>query len=170
MGPPESSKIYTGLHPSVVELPAGHKRKEALRPLDQPMIFERDQALRLRNGIKINADIFSPTQNRSPRYYGMGTVAGNSLLAISQWFITAERPPHLACIAPLRNRRCQRSSAGAVLPRRDTGDAIWSGTRTDHMRSVSSIFPIMYTLMTFMTGRNNSEDNMGILAKYPLAN
>lgn len=28
-------------------------------------------------------------------------MAGNSWLAISQYFIAAERPPHLACIAPL---------------------------------------------------------------------
>lgn len=26
---------------------------------------------------------------------------GNSWLATSQWFIAAERPPHLACILPL---------------------------------------------------------------------
>lgn len=28
-------------------------------------------------------------------------MAGNSWLAIAQWFIAAESPPHLACIAPL---------------------------------------------------------------------
>lgn len=27
-------------------------------------------------------------------------MAGNSWLAMSQWFIAAERPPHLSCIAP----------------------------------------------------------------------
>ncbi|GKZ34715.1 hypothetical protein AbraIFM66950_005070 [Aspergillus brasiliensis] len=32
---------------------------------------------------------------------GKVTMMGNSWLAISQWFIAAERPPHLACIAPL---------------------------------------------------------------------
>lgn len=32
---------------------------------------------------------------------GKVTLAGNSWLAMSQWFIAAERPPHLACIAPL---------------------------------------------------------------------
>ncbi|KAJ5564295.1 hypothetical protein N7513_000537 [Penicillium frequentans] len=32
---------------------------------------------------------------------GRVALAGNSWLAISQWFIAAERPPHLACIAPL---------------------------------------------------------------------
>lgn len=26
---------------------------------------------------------------------------GNSWLAMAQWFIAAEQPPHLACIAPL---------------------------------------------------------------------
>jgi putative CocE/NonD family hydrolase len=32
---------------------------------------------------------------------GKVAMLGNSWLAISQWFIAAERPPHLACIAPL---------------------------------------------------------------------
>lgn len=32
---------------------------------------------------------------------GKVSLAGNSWLAMSQWFIAAERPPHLTCIAPL---------------------------------------------------------------------
>ena len=32
---------------------------------------------------------------------GSASLVGNSWLAISQWFIAAERPPHLKCIAPL---------------------------------------------------------------------
>jgi putative CocE/NonD family hydrolase len=32
---------------------------------------------------------------------GRVAIAGNSWLAISQWFIAAEKPPHLACILPL---------------------------------------------------------------------
>lgn len=32
---------------------------------------------------------------------GRVSLAGNSWLAMSQWFIAAERPPHLTCIAPL---------------------------------------------------------------------
>lgn len=31
---------------------------------------------------------------------GKVALAGNSWLALIQWFIAAERPPHLACIAP----------------------------------------------------------------------
>lgn len=31
---------------------------------------------------------------------GKVAMAGNSWLALCQWFIAAERPPHLACIAP----------------------------------------------------------------------
>ncbi len=31
---------------------------------------------------------------------GKVALVGNSMLAVSQWWIAAERPPHLACIAP----------------------------------------------------------------------
>lgn len=31
---------------------------------------------------------------------GKVAMAGNSWLAVTQWFVAAERPPHLACIAP----------------------------------------------------------------------
>ncbi|KAJ5620590.1 Alpha/Beta hydrolase protein [Penicillium lagena] len=191
LSPPEESPAYPGFYPSVTELPVGHKRRENSRPLHEPMIFERDQTLRLRDGTKIFADIYRPTnetlvpaimvwgpygksgsgrlnlssfpmragvaENRlsgyesfegpdpaewvprgyavvnvdargamdsegSMRFWGSGdgkdgydaiegiaglpwcsgkVMLGNSWLAISQWFIAAERPPHLACIAPL---------------------------------------------------------------------
>ncbi len=32
---------------------------------------------------------------------GRVALAGNSWLAIAQWFIAREHPPHLACIAPM---------------------------------------------------------------------
>ena len=32
---------------------------------------------------------------------GKVALMGNSWLAMSQWFIAAERPPHLCCIAPM---------------------------------------------------------------------
>ena len=32
---------------------------------------------------------------------GKVAMAGNSWLAICQWFIAAEQPPHLVCIAPM---------------------------------------------------------------------
>ncbi|KAJ5370561.1 Alpha/Beta hydrolase protein [Penicillium cataractarum] len=190
--PPEESKAYPGFHPSVTLLPVGHKRRENSRALHEPMVFERDQTLCLRDGTKIYADIYRPVnetavpaimvwgpygksgsgnlnlssfplrvgiaENRlsgyesfegpdpaewvprgyaivnvdargamdsegSMRFWGSGdgkdgydaieeiaalpwcngkvAMLGNSWLAISQWFIAAERPPHLACIAPL---------------------------------------------------------------------
>ncbi|KAF9886277.1 hypothetical protein FE257_011890 [Aspergillus nanangensis] len=190
--PPEDSPAYTGFDPSVSRLPAGHRRTPNSRPLDEPMVFERDQTLCLRDRTKIYADIYRPVgdsvvpaimvwgpygksgsghlnlksfplrvgipesqlsgyesfEGPDPaewiprgyavvnvdargamhsegcmRFWGSGdgedgydaieeiaslpwcngkvTMLGNSWLAISQWFIAAERPPHLACIAPL---------------------------------------------------------------------
>lgn len=58
--PPEESPAYPGFYPAVTELPAGHKRRENCRPLDEPMLFEQDQMLQLRDGIKIYADIYRP--------------------------------------------------------------------------------------------------------------
>ncbi|KAE8386322.1 Alpha/Beta hydrolase protein [Aspergillus alliaceus] len=60
---PEENPSYPGFHPSVTEPPAGHKRRENSRPLHQPMVFERDHALRLRDEIMIYADIYRPTDN-----------------------------------------------------------------------------------------------------------
>lgn len=61
LSPPEESKAYPGFLPSVTVLPAGHKRRENSRPLHEPMVFERDQTLHLRDGTKIYADIYRPT-------------------------------------------------------------------------------------------------------------
>lgn len=38
---------------------------------------------------------------RLPWCNGSVAFVGNSWLGIAQWFIAAERPPHLKCIAPL---------------------------------------------------------------------
>lgn len=60
--PPEKSPNYKGFHPGVIELPAGHKKNDQSRPLDKPMILERDQSLQLRDGTTIYADIYRPTE------------------------------------------------------------------------------------------------------------
>jgi predicted acyl esterase len=61
--PPEESKAYPGFNPSVTVLPVGHKRRENSRPLHESIIFERDQTLCLRDGTKIYADIYRPTND-----------------------------------------------------------------------------------------------------------
>lgn len=61
LSPPEESEAYPGFHPSVTVLPVGHKRRENSRPLHESMIFERDQTVHLRDGTKIYADIYRPT-------------------------------------------------------------------------------------------------------------
>jgi hypothetical protein len=181
---------YTGFKPGKVILPKGSIRRVGAKPLPVDIVFERDVALKMRDGTTIYTDIFRPAKegkypaliawspygkeiggqwlddvheragvplewvselqkfegpdpafwvqqgyvvlNPDPRgaynsegnisYWGRqlaqdgydfiewaaeqpwssGKVgmAGNSWLAVSQWFIAAEKPPHLAAIAP----------------------------------------------------------------------
>jgi predicted acyl esterase len=181
---------YTGFKPEKVTLPKGSIRRAGAKPLPVDIVFERDVALKMRDGTTIYTDIFRPVNegkypalvawspygkqiggqwlddvpgrsgvplewvselqkfegpdpafwvaqgyvvlNPDPRgaynsegninYWGRqlaedgydfiewaaeqpwssGKVgmAGNSWLAVSQWFIAAEQPPHLTAIAP----------------------------------------------------------------------
>jgi predicted acyl esterase len=186
----ESRARYPGFHPSQTLLKAGSIRRIGARALPCDIVFERDVALKMRDGTTIYTDIFRPAKagrypalvawspygkeigaqwlddvkdrsgvplewvselqkfegpdpafwcregyvvlNPDPRgaYKSEGNIsywgrqlaedgydfiewaagqpwcsgkigmAGNSWLAISQWFIAAEQPPHLAAIAP----------------------------------------------------------------------
>ncbi|RLM31264.1 hypothetical protein BHG07_06225 [Brenneria salicis ATCC 15712 = DSM 30166] len=186
---------YPGFQPKTMLLKAGSVRREGARPLPCDIIFERDVAVKMRDGTTIYTDVFRPATdgqyafqqhpaliawspygkeiggqwlddirdrsgvplawvselqkfegpdpafwcnegyivlNPDPRgaYKSAGNInywgrqfaedgydfiewtasqkwcsgkvgmAGNSWLAVSQWFIAAEQPPHLAAIAP----------------------------------------------------------------------
>lgn len=181
---------YPGFHPGRWTLKAGTVRREGARPLPVDIVFERDVAMKLRDGTTIYTDIFRPANDEKapaifswspygkamggqwlddlpgrsgvpldrvselqrfegadPAYWcahgyavvnpdprgalmsegnvsywgrqmaedgydfiewvaaqpwcnGRVVMSGNSWLAVSQWFIAAERPPHLAAIAP----------------------------------------------------------------------
>jgi len=189
--PPETPRVrYPGFKPSASILKKGTIRRKGAMPLPCDILFERDVAMKLRDGTTIYTDIFRPATeglypaliawspygkevggqwlddvpfragvplksvselqkfegpdpafwvnrgyvvlNPDPRgaYMSEGTItfwgrqlaedgydfiewtaqqkwssgkvalSGNSWLAISQWFIAAEQPPHLAAIAP----------------------------------------------------------------------
>ncbi|KAI4940683.1 hypothetical protein J4E86_010655 [Alternaria arbusti] len=180
------------LNQRTTELPPGHRKQPTFRPFATTTIFDQDQAVTLRDGTVIYADVFRPKTDEKvpaivmwgpygktgtgmlnihgmplragipetqlsgyegfegldpaewvPRGYaivmvdprgvnnssgnihfwgstegrdghdaieelaklpwcsGKLALSGNSWLAISQWFIAAEQPPHLVCIAPL---------------------------------------------------------------------
>lgn len=77
-------------------------------------------------------------------------LAGNSWLAISQWFIAAARPPHLAAIAP------------------------WEGC-TDvyrHHAAIGGILDVgfMESIFPMLAGKGRVEDLPGMIQKYPLFN
>lgn len=189
--PPDAPRArYTGFRPSRTLLKQGTVRREGARPLPCDIIFERDVALKLRDGVTIYTDVFRPvTNSKCPALIAWGPygkevgglqlddlpnragipraslselqsfegpdpafwvaqgyailnpdprginssegnitfwgrqlaedgydfiewaaaqewcsgkvgMTGNSWLAISQWYIAAECPPHLAAIAP----------------------------------------------------------------------
>ncbi|KAI8266203.1 Cocaine esterase [Colletotrichum sp. SAR 10_98] len=78
---------------------------------------------------------------------GKVALAGNSWLALCQWFIAAERPPHLACIAPFEG--CS-DHLRETLSRGGVPDKGFSGM-INHV----------------INGRNMMEDNITMLDKFP---
>jgi putative CocE/NonD family hydrolase len=81
---------------------------------------------------------------------GRAGLYGNSSLAISQWWIAAEQPPHLACIAP------------------------WEGG-TDQYREYftdNGIPAIAFNrfVMSIFRGQGNILDNVAMVERYPLMN
>lgn len=81
---------------------------------------------------------------------GSVALVGNSWLSIAQWFIAAERPPHLKCIAPLEG-------AGDIY-------------RELLCRGGIPSWPFLGFLAQTMCGRNEQEDVKGMLDRYPLMN
>ncbi|GAB1216248.1 hypothetical protein ATERTT37_005457 [Aspergillus terreus] len=81
---------------------------------------------------------------------GRVSLAGNSWLAMSQWFIAAERPPHLTCIAPLEG-------ASDVVREDLFRGGIWS-------------LGFMSTIQSTLRGRNNQEDVVATFAKSETSN
>jgi hypothetical protein len=83
---------------------------------------------------------------------GKVALAGNSWLAMSQWFIASQKPPHLTCFAPweaasdfYKDTLCR---GGVPYPY----DLLWN------------------VLETLMVGHGETESIVGMLKKYPLYN
>jgi predicted acyl esterase len=77
-------------------------------------------------------------------------LSGNSWLAIAQWFIAAERPPHLAAIAPWEG---------------------WSDAyREDVGRGGMQDLGFCERITSKMRGKNRVEDVPAMMQKYPLIN
>ncbi|KAF4815256.1 Cocaine esterase [Colletotrichum siamense] len=233
---------WTEFKPSTQILPQGWTREPGRRPLKEDMIWERDVAIPLRDGVKLRADIFRPANLKGqklpallpwspygktgsghhqttnfkwlgvpksslsglekfeapdpaewcPRGYvlvqpdargcfnsegdiavfgtqegrdGYDTIewiaeqpwcnksvalVGNSWLAITQWFIAAEQPPHLKAIAP------------------------WEGLGDFYRESICRggipNFKFWDLLMQEFNGLNKREDVVAMINKYPLMN
>lgn len=91
-------------------------------------------------------------------------MAGNSWLAIGMWFIAAERPPHLTCIAPFEGTSDLYSEClcrGGV-PQPTFTDFIAKGLRGKHNLG------IIETLADHSwQGSNRQEDVVAMLKAYP---
>ncbi|KAL1632208.1 hypothetical protein SLS56_003942 [Neofusicoccum ribis] len=62
--PAESTEYkYDGFNPSTQILQKGHTRQSGRRPFDVDTVFERDVAVKLRDGTTIYTDIFRPTSS-----------------------------------------------------------------------------------------------------------
>jgi predicted acyl esterase len=59
---------YPGFKPSTMVLRKGSIRREGVKPLPVDMVFERDVAVKMRDGITMYTDVFRPVGN--------GTVPG----------------------------------------------------------------------------------------------
>lgn len=60
---PESNPIfkYDGFNPSTTKLPVGHTREPGLRTFEVEVIWEKDVAVKMRDGAILYTDIFRPT-------------------------------------------------------------------------------------------------------------
>jgi predicted acyl esterase len=95
-------------------------------------------------------------------------MVGNSWLAVVQWFIAAERPPHLTCIAPLEGLSDLYREAicrGGVPCKPFWGFLQGAGLFGGIQHCEFSC----YTANTF-EGKNQQEDILGMLEKYPFVN
>ena len=231
---------YPGFKPGMTVLPKGYVHEKGALPLPCDIVFERDVAVTLRDGIVIYTDVFRPKggtnlpaiiswspygkekgnqllddfplragvpksavselqkfEGADPAYWcnhgyavvnpdargaynsngdifywgtqegrdgydfiewvatqewsnGKIALSGNSWLAISQWYIAAERTPHLAAIAPWEG---------------------WSDTyRNDVGRGGIQDFGFCESITSIMHGKNRVEDVPAMIQKYPLMN
>ncbi|KAL4733296.1 Alpha/Beta hydrolase protein [Aspergillus similis] len=81
---------------------------------------------------------------------GHVALIGNSWLATSQWFIAAERPPHLSCILPL--------------------EGLSDVYRETICRGGVPYKPFWSYLMNHLFGENLQEDVISMIEKFPLMN
>lgn len=101
---------------------------------------------------------------------GSVALVGNSWLGIVQWFIAAERPPHLKCIAPLegasdiyRELVCRGGIPSGIfldfVAQTMCGKSLAGNDSSDQN-----------PLIARKKGRNKQEDMIGMLDRYPLMN
>ena len=63
--PDAADSNYAGLDPSSTVLPKGHQRTSRHRPLRANTVYERDVIVKLRDGVKLRADIFRPEDEKT---------------------------------------------------------------------------------------------------------
>lgn len=119
-------------------------------------------------GTKEGQDGYDLTEEIARQPWCSDSVAfvGNSWLGIAQWFIAAERPPHLKCIAPFE---------GAADMYRDIlcrggipQTAFWDFLSTMlYGKQIVVNLQRDVPINSPLTGRQKQEDVVGMLQKYP---
>lgn len=95
-------------------------------------------------------------------------LVGNSWLAMAQWFIAAERPPHLKCIAPLEGAS---DVYRELLCRGGVPQTAFWGYLADLMVGKQYyVVEFRFSLTHVFKGRNQQEDVLGMLEKDPYIN
>jgi predicted acyl esterase len=64
--PPERTGVLTAFDPGVRTLPAGYQVAPPFKPLPLDLVFEKDVAVTLRDGVKIYVDVFRPAGVNTP--------------------------------------------------------------------------------------------------------
>ncbi|KAK2037954.1 alpha/beta-hydrolase [Colletotrichum somersetense] len=123
-----------------------------------PAVLMLDPAEWVPKGYAIGQDGHDAVEEiaKLPWCSGKIALAENSWLAVCQWFIAAERPPHLACIAPLEgcSDHLRESLCRGGIPDTDFAGLIngaLAGTQDDKRPSMDRIQVPAYILGSYST-------------------
>lgn len=60
---PESNPVfvYDGFNPSTTKLPVGHTKEPGLRAFEVEVTWDKDVAVKMRDGVTLYTDVFRPT-------------------------------------------------------------------------------------------------------------
>ena len=85
---------WTGFHPGLATIPKGHVRSPGLRAFPKDVLFDRDVAIPMRDGVKLYTDVFRPVHS--------DTAKVPALIPWSPYGKTGTGPQQFDALAPFR--------------------------------------------------------------------